>query len=501
MRRLRNRLARCQALTVCIVLAALLTVVVVFRGLMYEDEGDWLKFSEEDISAPKDSVFYKGCVDTEEYLQDALYAKKNAAFVMLTRNEELEDVIKSVRSVEEHFNQWFQYPYVFLNDVPFSEQFRTRLQSESRAAMEFGTLDKLEWEFPEEVSESFAFRHALDDQGDRGILYGSEESYHKMCRFYSGLFYKHPLVQKFEWYWRLEPDVEFFCDMTYDPFVEMAKNDKKYGFTVVLPELYWTVPNLFRYTRSFIRRNKISVGSLWNLFTEDYRVIDTDDDMLASRINFDADVEPVLSEKVAIDHMFETGNPDDEMGLRYLVGRSRAKPPLLEDKFDDQEYNLCHFWSNFEIARLDVFDNEQYDSYFKYLEAQGGFWRERWGDAPVHSLGLGMLLNVEDVHYFRDVGYRHSTIQHCPKNQQDNQLPYVEAEPRFSRHSFWTSPSEGVENGSGCRCRCDRWKSDIEDTAFHCMDRWTDLLLTHQDPPENALDVENRIKLDYLHSN
>lgn len=27
-------------------------------------------------------------------------------------------------------------------------------------------------------------------------------------------FYKHPLLQKYEWYWRLEPDIKYFCDIT-----------------------------------------------------------------------------------------------------------------------------------------------------------------------------------------------------------------------------------------------------------------------------------------------
>ena len=63
-------------------------------------------------------------------------------------------------------------------------------------------------------------------------MYGSMVSYHKMCRFYSGMFYKHPEVAKLEWYWRIEPDVEFFCDITYDPFFEMKKAGKSYGFTI-----------------------------------------------------------------------------------------------------------------------------------------------------------------------------------------------------------------------------------------------------------------------------
>ncbi|CRL30316.1 Glycosyl transferase, family 15 [Penicillium camemberti] len=35
-----------------------------------------------------------------------------------------------------------------------------------------------------------------------------------MCRFYSGQFYKHPLLLKYEWYWRLEPEIKYFCDIT-----------------------------------------------------------------------------------------------------------------------------------------------------------------------------------------------------------------------------------------------------------------------------------------------
>ncbi len=63
---------------------------------------------------------------------------------------------------------------------------------------------------------------------------------------------------------------------------------------------------------------------------------------------------------------------------------------------------------------------QAYEEYFKYLDRTGGFFYERWGDAPVHSLGAVMLLNSsqvqhlakdcsEDVHprvlrYLRDVG-------------------------------------------------------------------------------------------------
>lgn len=27
-------------------------------------------------------------------------------------------------------------------------------------------------------------------------------------------FYKHELLAKYDWYWRVEPDIKYFCDIT-----------------------------------------------------------------------------------------------------------------------------------------------------------------------------------------------------------------------------------------------------------------------------------------------
>lgn len=495
----------------CLAISLIVTLGVLISSL--RDSGD--SYSNYDMIEKRDGVFYKGCIDTEQYMQAPGYEKMNASFVMLTRNEEVKEVLKTMHSIETHFNQWFQYPYIFLNNEPFTADFKRQISSMTKANVTFGTLEESEWEFPKEVREKFAFQNAIQEQGDRAILYANMESYHKMCRFYSGIFYKHPLVKQNEWYWRIEPDVEFFCDITYDPFYEMAKADKKYGFTVLIPEIYWSVPNLFRYTRSFIRQNNVTPRSLWSLFVSSFDILKTDNEELSQFVNHGWDVEPKISQKVAIDHMLETEDFEDDLGMEMLISRSRSKPPTLEDKFDNQEYNLCHFWSNFEIARLDVFDNDFYNSYFEFLEKSGGFWRERWGDAPIHSLGLGMMLNVEDIHYFRDIGYRHSDVRHCPKNWNgfqdgskvsDGQLPYHPNEQRFSRKSFpWSAYDQGTEKGSGCRCKCG-YKREVEDTASDCMNVWADLIACDDSyfesaafsPYIDAKQLESNIKHDYL---
>ena len=64
------------------------------------------------------------------------------------------------------------------------------------------------------------------------------------------------------------------------------------------------------------------------------------------------------------------------------------------------QYNGNHFWSNFEIADFSFFRSRQYTDYFTHLDLAGGFFMERWGDAPVHSLAVAAFLQPKQVHYF-----------------------------------------------------------------------------------------------------
>jgi alpha 1,2-mannosyltransferase len=70
--------------------------------------------------------------------------------------------------------------------------------------------------------------------------------------------------------------------------------------------------------------------------------------------------------------------------------------------------------SNFEIGDLRWFRSKEYNDYFDYLDKAGGFFYERWGDAPVHSIAVGLLLNQDELHYFGDIGYRHMDRLTCP---------------------------------------------------------------------------------------
>ena len=49
-----------------------------------------------------------------------------------------------------------------------------------------------------------------------------------------------------------------------------------------------------------------------------------------------------------------------------MRGGSEFKPVHMAGQHG--EYNLCHFWSNFEIGDLRFFRSEAYQRYFSYLD-------------------------------------------------------------------------------------------------------------------------------------
>ncbi|KAI9353170.1 nucleotide-diphospho-sugar transferase, partial [Pilaira anomala] len=276
-----------------------------------------------------------------------------AAFVILARNSDLSGIRKSIREMEDRFNGKFNYPYVFLNEETFTDEFKEKTSELTNSPTHYGKIDKDMWGYPSHINQTKAAECRKDLQ-DRDVIYGGSESYRHMCRFQSGFFFRHPLLDAYEYYWRVEPDVHYYCDIDYDVFQMMKDKQLKYGWTLSLTEYMATIPTLWETTKSFMAQNEDLIN--------------------------------------------------------------RSKDGLLSWLTDDgfETYNGCHFWSNFEIGSLDFFRSERYLKFFDHLDATGGFFYERWGDAPVHSLAVAMMLKQSEVHFFNDIGYMHNPLQHCP---------------------------------------------------------------------------------------
>lgn len=50
--------------------------------------------------------------------------KPRAALISLVRNSELDGIVQSMTQLEYHWNRKYQYPWVFFNDEPFSDEFK-----------------------------------------------------------------------------------------------------------------------------------------------------------------------------------------------------------------------------------------------------------------------------------------------------------------------------------------------------------------------------------------
>lgn len=123
---------------------------------------------------------------------------------------------------------------------------------------------------------------------------------------------------------------------------------------------------------------------------------------------------------------------DDARSFPSLWTRTRAfaisHPNLIHPQADlawlldpqtDGEYNNCQFFSNFEIGSLNFWRGEANEAYFNWLDKAGGFFYERFGDAPVHTLSIAMFVPKSEIWFFRDIGYQHNINHQCPPNRAD----------------------------------------------------------------------------------
>lgn len=191
--------------------------------------------------------------------------RANACIMILAQDKDLDELRRTLRNFEDRFNRRFKYPYVFINDKAFSKGFKSYIRSIVSAPVEFGIIPKTMWGYPSWID--------LDKAADtrekmKNIIYGSSESYRHMCRFFSGFATRHPLIAKYDFYWRVEPGVEFFCDITQDPFMEMQEKNQKYGFTITLHEYMDTIPTLWNHTIAYAHEKNLA-SNLLKFFVND----------------------------------------------------------------------------------------------------------------------------------------------------------------------------------------------------------------------------------------
>ena len=287
----------------------------------------------------------------ESKLADKAPGKMNATFVTLARNSDVWEISRSIRQVEDRFNRDYNYDWVFLNDADFNEEFMAVTSRLTSGRTRYGKIGEEHWGFPDFIDQDKAAQ-VRQYMHEKKIIYGDSISYRHMCRYESGFFFRHPLMMDYDYYWRVEPSIELFCDVGYDPFRYMREHNKKYSFVLSLYEYVETIPTLWNSVKGFMEK------------------------------------------------------------FPHHVAENNSMPWLSDDGGDT--YNHCHFWSNFEIGDLNWLRSDAYLDYFDHLDHDGGFFYERWGDAPVHSIAAGIMLPKDQIQFFDDIAYYHVPFTHCP---------------------------------------------------------------------------------------
>ncbi|KAF1982889.1 glycosyltransferase family 15 protein [Aulographum hederae CBS 113979] len=311
----------------------------------HPDPQHWLaRNSHDKYRVDQPSFTLKGMVNR--------VGRPKAAIISLVRDEELEGMLQSIRQLEAKWNGKYRYPWIFFSESGFGDEFKRRTQEATTSTCHYARIPQHHWEIPSFVSTQ-RFMNSLEYLSAIGVGKGHLVSYRHMCRWNSGLFYLHPILDDFDFYWRVEPDVHFFCDIDYDVFRFVRDNGIKYGFNMNILDDARSFPSLWSRTRKFIARHP---------------------ELLHSEADFS----------------------------------------WLLDPHANSEYNNCQFFSNFEVGDLRFFRGEKHRKYFEWLDQSGGFFYERYGDAPVHTLSLAMFAKREEMWWFGDIGYQHDINRHCP---------------------------------------------------------------------------------------
>lgn len=176
---------------------------------------------------------------------DPLTNRANASILMLARNSDLPGVEHSMRRLEQSFNQHHNYPWTFINEVPFSLDFKRKVREIASGDVHFGLIKSEDWYPPAWIDDEKYEKDRMALEALRKVPYAGSMTYRNMCRFNSGFFYRQEILKQFKWYWRVEPNVDFPCEIPYDPFEYMITHNKRYSFTITIPEYGESIPTLW----------------------------------------------------------------------------------------------------------------------------------------------------------------------------------------------------------------------------------------------------------------
>lgn len=296
------------------------------------------------------------------------------AYVCCADNAEVTDLRRSIRLLHVHFNWAARYPVIVFHDMLSKEQMRAirrdarppgnaSMEKEEEADEMVGVDEDSMAAAPSLVSfewladDVFSLPPHLSATQRAAIpkaVRGYGMGYRHMCRTFCGPLFRHPALRRFEYIWRLDSDSFLLAPPLADPFSELHRRNASYGWVHAYRDEAVFVTGLWAQTKRFL----------------DARGVD----------------------EAAI-HAWVPG------------GKKWYETPMC-------------FATNCFVARLSWFASETYWRYFEALDATGGFYAYRWGDACVHMLAVAALLPRQAVVRLSSLAYWHQGTVVLPSTQR-----------------------------------------------------------------------------------
>jgi len=140
------------------------------------------------------------------------------------------------------------------------------------------------------------------------------------------------------------------------------------------------------------------------LDSDSYLLSDIDYDMFEYMQDNDLVYGYLSQEETEVDSMcVDLWHTTEEFMKKSGVDRS-----IIDGHLEGKDWDKSTFYTNFEISRVDTFKNSQYKSYYDCLDSTGKIYYNRWGDAPIHWLGVRMFVPDNKVWCIKDVAYQHN---------------------------------------------------------------------------------------------
>ena len=172
-----------------------------------------------------------------------------AAIVYLVRFSErdIQDFEKSLKQLKEFFLDEFDYPVLAFHEADLDDATKRKIIRETGVNVQF---ELIKFEVPKFLSHL--------DIPERLPPSGATMGYRHMCRFFSGMIFRQPVICKYDWFWRLDTDSFLLEKINYDVFKFMDDNNFEYGYNRTRLDHPGVVGGLAEATKKYLDDNNIT---------------------------------------------------------------------------------------------------------------------------------------------------------------------------------------------------------------------------------------------------